>query len=289
MPEESLFNEPPAPDPATPPAGEGSPESPDNGHASGGSGGLTREAVEAMIAPVQADLLATRNELATVNADRQQLQTQIAQLQKPVEPEPSNEDWVNRFSDDPQKVIAEEAEKLVQTRMQQLAPFLEQQNNTQHDALVNTQKASVDAAYGEGTWDAEFDAPFQARMNQLRQSNAQGLSDPAVIRNTTLELTGLKINELTDRKAGLAKANTEAQEVADQRLLDRFSAGTGMTGGQRIAPVSISRELSPAEKAFLASKELDGGTANIQDLRESASRDGTLESYQAAQAAKEKK
>jgi len=59
-----------------------------------------------------------------------------------------------------------------------------------------------------------------------------------------------------------------------------------MTGGQGVAPVSTSKEPTPAEAEYLRSKSLDGGTANVQDLRESASRGSSLTEWREAQKGK---
>ncbi len=296
--EDSLFDTPP--EPATNPgsgenpplddsipSGEGE-GSPDNGHAA--AAGMSRADVEAMIAPVQADLLQTRQELANAQQANNQLQTQISTLQADPDPEPqSADDFITDFSDHPEQTIQALVEKGRQETMAQLAPILNQHNDAQHQTLVANHKTAIDAQYGSGTWDEEFDTPFQLRAQTLRdQGRAQELSSHDAMKREVDGLKGLKIDTLHQRQAEHQKSVTAADAERKQEFMKDFRM-TGMSGSGQVAPLSLKRPASDEEKAYLDSAARDGEEKSLTSLREAGTYGSTLTDYQKAQAAKGKK
>ncbi len=177
-------------------------------------------------------------------------------------------------------------EEGIQKRLQDMMPFFNQQNDTTHDSLVSAEKATIEARFGEGTWEAEIEPLFEREMADLRKTNGQALSNPKTIKAAVSGIMGHKIDELGKRKAELATNAATARDVEDQRVWDGFRTN-GMTGGSAPAP-STTRELTETEKDYQRTVRASGRNMtddDIYSLRKSAQRDGSLESYQAAQKA----
>lgn len=247
--------------------------------------GISAEEVQAMIQPLQTQLETTTRDLAASQESYRQLEVRQTAADNPPQTPPTQDEFITKFTDDAQGTVQEMIDAGIQKGIAQVVPFLEQQNNTTHDGLVAGHKATIDATYGSGTWESEIEPLFSTQMRDLRKNNAQALSNPSTIDTAVRGIMGHKIDELSTRKAGLATSATEARDVEDQRIMDRFSNTAGMIGGGS-PPANVSRELSDSEKDYMASVRLSGRDmtkSDIQRLREAKGRDGTLKSYRAAQ------
>jgi hypothetical protein len=279
---DSLFHEPATdpepivtPDPGTPNEGNGLPTA------------ITAEQVQEMIAPLQQNLSRVQEELAVSEAARERLAGQLQSVQNQPVPTPAGpkEDFLDAFTDNPEKSVRDLADASTMNAMKQLAPLLEQQNDTIHQTIVASHKAQVDAEYGHGAWDTHFDTVFRGRVAELRESNARALSDPNIMQTEILGIHGLK----RDALAALKGENSTAAEAAEaeklQTLINQLGT-TGLTGGQAVAPVPTSKEPTDEEKQYLASRAMAGmEPVSVTDLRASQARtQGTLAEYQAAKA-----
>jgi len=278
--DDNLFNEPAAepivtPDPAADPSGNGLPTS------------ITAEQVQAMIEPMQQDMTRLREELSVSEAARERLAGQLQSVQNQPGPGPAEPkaDFIDAFTDNPEQSVKDLADASTMKAMSQLAPLLEQQNDTIHQTIVNAHKAQVDAEYGPGAWDTHFDTVFQGRVAELRASNARALSDPNIMQTEVHGIGYLKRDALSTMKGETATAVQAAENEKLQHFMSQLSTA-GLTGGQAVSPVATSKEPTDDEKAYLASKATAGieGTT-IKDLRESQGRTkGTLAEWQASKA-----
>lgn len=273
-PDDNLFTEPAKEsDPASEeevPSGNGTPV------------GLTADEVQSMIqastAQFQADNLALQNEVRTLKAQQNTAPAEDV-------PVPTADEFIDSFTNDAQGTVQKTAEKIVNERIAKMTPFFEQQNNTMHASLMDAEKRAIEAEYGAEAWATHFEPTLQARMLDLRQSNAVALSDPSVIRTEVLGVMGLKRNELAELKISNLKAAGEAKEAEVTDLMSRFNM-QGMTGGTTAPAANASKELNETEKAYVAAKKAAGQEVDIQKLRTiQASVDTSFEGYQKLQEA----
>ena len=263
-PNDSLFDEPADDGNGAAPEGAPAPE------------GITAESIEAMLQPLQAKLDTTSKDLATAQEANRALEARLnAQPGPAPAPKTTPDDFVDQFAADPQGTIDTLVEKQVQDRLSQVMPFLEQTNTTTHAALVDSHQRSIDAQYGEGTWEAEIQPLFEHRMASIRQERPSELSNRSVIESEVRGIMGHKIDELSGRKASLATTAADARDKEDERIRSMFQMN-GMTGGNGGAPPSSSKELTDAERDYLESKKRAGLTADIQTLRKGRSNSNSL-------------
>lgn len=272
-PDDNLFTEP---NPESDPAPE--PEVPtDNGTPVGLTADEVQQMIQAGTAQLQTDNLALQTELRTLKAQQPVAETP---------PVPTADEFIDSFTNDAQGTVQKTAEEIVNKRISTMAPFFEQQNNTMHATLMDAERRAVDAEYGPEAWATHFEPTLQARMADLRQSNAVALSDPSVIKTEVLGVMGLKRNELNDLKLANLKTAGEAKEAEMSELMSQFKM-QGMTGGTSAPAVNVSKELSDTEKEYVAAKKSAGIEVDIQKLRAiQSSEDTSFAGYQKLQEAK---
>lgn len=276
MPDDNLFTSS-----ETPP--EGTPSGDSSGEDSSGNGtpqGLSEAEIQLMIQsstqPLQAENQALQQELQTL---RQQ-----ANQPPPVDP-PKADEWIENFTGDAQGTVQATAAEIVDARFQKLVPYLEQTNATIHTSLIDMERRAVEAEYGPDAWTTHFEPVMNIRMTELQKTNPMALANAGIVKNEVLGIHGLKRNELNSLKSTNTTAATDAKEKDFEAMKSRLNI-SGMTGGTSAPPVNTSKELSEAEKDYVASKKLAGMDVDIQALRASAKRGTGFAEYQAEQASK---
>lgn len=277
-PEDSLFDEPKS---EAPEDTDGKPGE------SSGNGGISQDAIEELISsqldPIQTQLEASNLELAAQKETNRALEARLNSSPTDEPAAPTQDEFVDKFTNDMPGTVNELVAKGVETQIQPIIDYLKRQNSSDHDSLVSQHQARIDSEYGEGTWHKEYEPVFKSRMDELSRENLSSLSDPSVINREVRGITGLKINELFERKSEFTSSQNTEREKEEQRLMDKFRFNTqGMTGGTHAVPMNTSKEHTDAEKDYLASCKISGHTPDMQKIRESAARDGTLKSYLAA-------
>ena len=116
-------------------------------------------------------------------------------------------------------------------------------------------------------------------MAELKQSNPMALSDSNTVKNEVLGIMGLKRNELNSLKTTNITTSEKAKEEEFETMKSRLNLA-GMTGGTSAPLVNTSKELTEAEKDYVASKKLAGLEVDIMALRESKNRGSTFAEYQ---------
>lgn len=178
----------------------------------------------------------------------------------------TGEKFIEDFTNDAPGAVSKLAQEKADEKFNQMLPFLRQQNDTMHQTLIDSERRAVEAEYGAEAWTTHFEPILTARMADLRESNAQSLSDPNVMRTEVLGVMGLKRNELAALKATNTTAASDAKEAEIKELMGRFEL-SGMTGGNNAPTPNTSKELTEAEKLYIISKKNAGMEVDIHKLR----------------------
>ena len=147
-----------------------------------------------------------------------------------------------------------------------------------HASLLNDQKTAIDAEFGPGTFDAEFSTLMNARVANLRSTNPQALSDPAIMATEIQSIKGLKLNALVDRRTAFQTSGEEAKSTERQKILDEFRM-SGISGSYSPPAPTADAPMSDAEKDFIAAKERAGQTVDMKANRAARARDGQQINY----------
>ena len=271
-PDDNVFTNP-APD-SDPDVDTSSSDSASSESGNGTPQGLSEAEVQLMIT-TSTQQLQTDNQL--LQQELQQLRQQSQQI-PPVDP-PKPDEWIDNFTGDAQGTVKATAEEVVNARLAQLGPYLEQQNTTIHTSLIANERRAVEAEYGTDAWTDHFEPLMNVRMAELKQSNPMALSDSNTVKNEVLGIMGLKRNELNSLKTTNTTASEKAKEEEFETMKSRLNLA-GMTGGTSAPLVNTSKELTEAEKDYVASKKLAGLEVDIMALRESKNRGSTFAEYQ---------
>ena len=269
MPNDGLFNDPAEVE-------EGGEEQPQPESSPGLSSDDVQRMISTATTQLQADNAALQTELRLMR------ETQNSSPSPAPEPAQTPDEYIDSFTTDAQGTVEKTAQGIVDARIEQMVPLLRQQNDTIHQNLMQSEQKAIEAEFGPTAWTDHFEPTIQARMADLRRANPASLSDPSVISTEVLGVMGLKRNELSEAKDKFTKTATEAKEAEVTELMGRFNMN-GMNGGP--APVaSTSKELTEAEKDYVASKKIAGETVDIQRLRKVQALKGvsSYEDYQAA-------
>lgn len=263
MPDDNLFpNSPPEAEPEAP-----TPSVP-------AASGVSLAEVQGLLQPLQTELQQTRSENAA-------LQERIAAMANRPEPESPAEDFLDTFSNDPRGTLQKEAQSIVDGRLQQLSPLLEQQLTAMSSTLVESQQAAIDREFGPDTWNEHFAPVMELRMKEARKSNPTALIDPNWVKNEVLALKGHKMDTLVELRSNQLKGVEDAKTKEREEMMANFNA-TGLTGGVNIPPPNTNREATEAEKAYAASRASAGLSTDIEAIRKSKAIGGTLKEYRAA-------
>jgi len=251
--------------------------------------GLTIEQVQEIVEPIRSDLTTAQQALAASEASRDSLQTQISELQGRVTapeptPTPTPDEFVDKFTSDPEGTVADVARAAIAANNQTLAPFLEQQMNTVHEGLVSAEAIRVDSEYGAGTWETHFRPLIDVRVADTRKTNVSSLAQPGWVASEVFGIMGLKRDMLAELKATNTVKVEEGKEAEAQEFMQRFKAN-GMMGGATTSPEVGAKELSDEEKAYMASRAIPGLKTDIQAVRKSMASGNTLKDYLATKGA----
>ncbi len=288
MPDDNLF-----PEQAPAPEGEAAPAAPaGNGSDPAGDAPVTMAAAAEMMTQVITPLTERLEELGRTN-------TQLAgQLRAPAPtgtpaPTPADaEDFLTRFSTDPEKAVRE----IGNEQLQQIVPLASTLINSAVSNFVIRETDQIEREFGSGAWGKFFEKPIGVIMDSYRQNNAVALADHSVISREVNGLKGQLFNDLVAFRDESRKSATDTQESQTKELTDGVAAQvmqqTNMIGGLRRVDGG-AEEITEGLKGYLAERQAAiGGNEAPKDFLARTDYDNTYEGFQAHQkklAAAEKK
>ncbi len=227
-----------------------SPEgTPGNGADPAAATGLTMAEAAELINQSNAPL---RESIAELNVAIGKIQTQAPAGPPQDAPGVTEEDFVTRFTNDPEGTVG----GMISGQLKTVAPILGNIINSGTGAFVGLEAQQIDADFGEGAWAKYIDKPLSVILDTYKQSNVAALSD----RNTiTREVNGLKgqlLNELVEHRDAAKKTYTEGTEDAKKTLLEEVMTGvrTNLTGGIRRIEGG-GEEVTEAVKGYLEERQ----------------------------------
>jgi hypothetical protein len=264
--------------PGDPPANGGDPAA--------GETPVTMAAAAELITQAISPLADRLEELGRTNAQlAQNLQTPQGN-QAGGDPSPAPEDFLTRFSNDPEGAVR----SVVGGEFQSVVPLVSSLINSTVSNFVSKESSDIDREFGAGAWDKFFEKPLGVLVDSYRKSNAPALADHNTIRREVDGLKGRQFDALVAFRDDSRKTATEKKEGGQKELVDEVLKGvqTNLTGGIRRISTE-GEEVTEELKGYLAERSAAIGE-NIDPKAWLAQTNygNTLEDYQAHQKVLEK-
>jgi len=198
-------------------------------------------------------------------------------------PTQDQEDFLTRFSQDPEKAIKD----LAVEPIREAAPLIMGLINSTVQNFVARESDKVDTEFGPGAWDKFFDKPLGTIMDAYRKSNAQALAESGTIRREVDGLKGKLFEDLVLFREESRKKASDTEQSQTKKLVDGVAETvvqqTNLTGGLRRIS-GAEEEVTEGLKGYLAEREAAIGTQeDPKDFLKRTDYGNTIDDYLAHQ------